>query len=68
MPLNSVYGEIREEEYDYYIGRVVDSNLSMLRIWGGGIYESEHFLDLCDENGIMIFQDMMLACGIFRCV
>lgn len=65
VPLNSVYGEIREEEYDYYIGRVVDSNLSMLRIWGGGIYESEHFLDLCDENGIMIFQDMMLACGIF---
>ncbi len=65
VPLNCVYGEIREEEYDYYIERIIDSNISMLRIWGGGIYESEHFLDLCDEKGIMIFQDMMLACGIF---
>ena len=37
----------------------------MLRIWGGGIYESEHFLDLCDKHGILVFQDMMLACGIF---
>lgn len=65
VPLNCVYGEIRDEEYDSYMERIVDSNISMLRIWGGGIYESEHFLDLCDENGIMIFQDFMLACGIF---
>lgn len=50
VPLNCVYGEIRDEEYDYYIGRIVDSNISMLRIWGGGIYESEHFLDACDER------------------
>lgn len=65
VPLNCVYGEIREEEYDSYMGRILDSHISMLRIWGGGIYESAHFLDLCDENGIMIFQDFMLACGIF---
>lgn len=65
VPLNCVYAEITQEQYDFYMGRILDSNLSMLRIWGGGIYESEYFLDLCDENGIMIFQDMMLACGIF---
>ena len=65
VPLNSVYAEIRPEEYHYYMKRIIDSNLSMLRVWGGGIYESEDFLDLCDENGIMIFQDIMLACGIF---
>lgn len=65
VPLNCVYAEIRQEDYDKIFKRVLDSNLSMLRIWGGGIYESEHFFDLCDENGIMVFQDMMLACGIF---
>ncbi len=65
VPLNAVYGEIRDEDYDACFRRVLDSNLSMLRVWGGGIYESDHFLDLCDENGILIFQDMMLACGIF---
>lgn len=65
VPLNCVYGEIKDEDYDPVFARVLDSNLSMLRVWGGGIYEPEHFLDLCDENGIMLFQDMMLACGIF---
>lgn len=65
VPLNCVYSEIREEEYDFYFKRVVESNLSMLRVWGGGIYEPDHFFDLCDENGIMVFQDFMLACGIY---
>lgn len=65
VPLNCVYGEIEEEEYDFYFKRVTESNLSMLRVWGGGIYEPDHFFDLCDENGVMVFQDFMLACGIF---
>lgn len=65
VPLNCVYAEIKEEEYDFYFKRVIESNLSMLRVWGGGIYEPDHFFDLCDENGIMVFQDFMLACGIF---
>lgn len=65
VPLNCIYGEIRDEDYEQPMKRVVDSHISMLRIWGGGIYEAPHFLDLCDENGIMVFQDMMLACGIY---
>lgn len=65
VPANCVYAEIEEEDYDFYIRRAVESNLSMLRVWGGGIYESDRFFDLCDENGIMVFQDFMLACGIF---
>lgn len=64
VPINSVYGEIKDSDYDPLIKRAVDANISMLRIWGGGIYESEHFFDLCDENGIMIMQDFMLACGV----
>lgn len=65
VPINCIYGEIQDEDYELPVKRLVDSNLSMIRIWGGGIYESQHFLDLCDENGIMVFQDMMLACGIY---
>lgn len=37
----------------------------MLRIWGGGIYESPRFFELCDEKGILVWNDFMFACGIY---
>ena len=40
-----------------------DSYQNMVRNWGGGIYQSEAFYDLADENGIMIWEDMMFACA-----
>lgn len=64
VPVNAVYAEITDEEVQFFLQRAVDANLSMLRIWGGGIYESDAFFDFCDEHGIMIMQDFMLACGV----
>lgn len=39
--------------------------MNMLRIWGGGIYEDDYFYELCDRNGIMIWQDFMFACAMY---
>ena len=51
------------------IGYLLDSSkevhMNMLRIWGGGQYESDFFYELCDEKGIMIWQDFMFACALY---
>ena len=47
------------------IETAVQCHFNMLRIWGGGHYESEDFYNLCDESGIMIWQDFMYACAMY---
>lgn len=42
-----------------------DAGYNMLRVWGGGLYESEHFYDLCDEVGMMVWQDFPYACAYY---
>ena len=64
VPLRAVYAEIQPEDEDFFLRRALDANLTMLRIWGGGIYESERFFDFCDAHGLLIMQDFMLACGV----
>ncbi|CAG9536745.1 unnamed protein product [Cercopithifilaria johnstoni] len=42
-----------------------ESNMNVLRVWGGGRYENDHFYDLADELGLMIWHDMMFACALY---
>lgn len=43
----------------------VDSHFNMIRIWGGGQYESDEFLELASRNGIMLFYDFMFSDSIY---
>ncbi|MCL2461191.1 MAG: hypothetical protein FWF44_00870 [Defluviitaleaceae bacterium] len=42
-----------------------DLNCNMVRMWGGNVYESDEFYDLCDKYGVMVWQDFSLACGLY---
>lgn len=49
----------------YLLQSAKDANMNMLRVWGGGIYESDEFYRLADEMGIMIWHDFMFACALY---
>lgn len=64
IPQNSFQNKVTDNHYKKLLSDVVDSNMNMLRIWGGGIYENDIFYDICDEKGILVWQDFMFACAM----
>lgn len=50
---------------DEAVGWLADLNVNMIRMWGGNVYESERFYNLCDENGIMVWHDFIFGCTTY---
>lgn len=65
IPNDSFLTNITYERYRHEIASAAESNMNMLRVWGGGIYEDDTFYELCDEYGIMVWQDFMFACSMY---
>jgi beta-mannosidase len=65
IPAHSFVGAITEERYALLLRAVQNANMNMLRVWGGGIYEHDIFYELCDQLGILIWQDFMFACAMY---
>jgi beta-mannosidase len=63
IPADAFPSRVGPPELRRLLGAAAEAGMTMLRVWGGGHYPDEAFLDLCDELGILIWQDFMFACG-----
>ena len=65
VPQNSFQNAVQDEDYEELLNSVLEANMNMLRVWGGGNYENDIFYELCDKKGIMVWQDFMFACAMY---
>ncbi|OZG62834.1 Mannosidase [Bifidobacterium lemurum] len=65
IPDDAFITRVSRADYERGMRDLVESNSNMVRVWGGGIYEADAFYDMCDELGVMVWQDFMLACAAY---
>ncbi len=65
IPDNCFYGLIDDETLERDVKAAKFANFNCLRVWGGGFYPRDKFYDLCDEAGIILWQDFMFACNVY---
>ena len=65
IPQDVFIPRVSNDRYEKLISSVKEANMNMLRVWGGGIYENDIFYDFCDQNGILVWQDLMFAGSMY---
>jgi beta-mannosidase len=61
IPFDSFPSRVTTADYKRILQSAVDANMNMIRNWGGGYYETDEFYELCDQLGLMIWQDFMFG-------
>jgi beta-mannosidase len=63
IPPDSFVTRTGRDDLEFYIKSAATANMNMLRVWGGGYYAADDFFDLCDQYGILVWQDCAFACS-----
>lgn len=58
-PLDHLYGCVGASQYEAMVRYMVNAGVNLVRVWGGGLIEKEEFYRLCDENGLLIWQEFI---------
>lgn len=65
IPEDCLYTRIHRKQQEFLLDSCVKAHFNCVRVWGGGYYPSDEFYDMCDERGLIIWQDMMYACNVY---
>ena len=65
IPPDALPSRQTQERYEKLLESMRLANMNMVRVWGGGQYEQECFYDLCDEKGLLVWQDLMFSCCLY---
>jgi len=65
VPQDNFITRVSSEKQSRLIERATQSNMNMIRVWGGGLYPDDEFFEACDKNGILVWQDFMFACAMY---
>ncbi len=65
IPADSFLPRVNKKKYSELLLLAKHANMNIVRVWGGGVYEGDEFYNLCDELGLLVWQDFMFACGSY---
>lgn len=65
IPEDSIFGKRSKERTERLLKDCRRANFNCIRVWGGGCYPDDYFYDLCDELGLLVWQDFMFACAVY---
>ncbi|GFN78881.1 beta-mannosidase [Plakobranchus ocellatus] len=65
IPADSFQERITREHLSYLLSSAANVSINSMRVWGGGVYESDDLYDLCDELGILVWQDFMFSVALY---
>ena len=65
IPDDHFLTRITAERVARRLDQALAANVNMIRVWGGGIFESDDFYQACDERGLLVWQDFLLACAAY---
>lgn len=66
IPEDSLLARLNESRTRQLVAAARQAHFNCLRVWGGGYYPEDYFYDACDEAGILVWQDLMFACNVYR--